>query len=215
MISPLYVLANQQGDKSVEITDVKIFNIENKSYTGIVTREFKINPAKTVLNNAVLNKSSVKLTWNRNKGIDGYQIYHSRGKNGKFVQLSKVDATKTYYTVKSLKEGIGYYKIRAYKSVNGKTYYGKFSKGESVVYKTNDSSIPAPSNPGQPEENEKLLMKVTIGNESFTVTLEDNNTAKALVRQLPLTVNMTELNGNEKFYYMKEDLRGDTSSNLG
>lgn len=44
-------------------------------------------------------------------------------------------------------------------------------------------------------------MKLIIGDKTFTVRLEDNETAQALKAQLPLDLEMTELNGNEKYYY--------------
>ncbi len=41
-------------------------------------------------------------------------------------------------------------------------------------------------------------MLMTIGTQRFTVSLENNRTARALVHLLPLTLDMLELNGNEK-----------------
>src|SRR3954469_16250137 len=43
-------------------------------------------------------------------------------------------------------------------------------------------------------------MKITIGSKTFSVTLDDNPTVDALKPMLPLTVEMTELNGNEKYF---------------
>jgi len=43
-------------------------------------------------------------------------------------------------------------------------------------------------------------MKITIGNSVFTATLYDNPSATAFKAMLPLTIDMTELNGNEKYY---------------
>lgn len=57
-----------------------------------------------------------------------------------------------------------------------------------------------------------ITMNITIGNTTFTATLEDNETAKAFAKQLPLTVDMSELNGNEKYNYLSSNLRADTSS---
>lgn len=42
-------------------------------------------------------------------------------------------------------------------------------------------------------------MKITIGTGTFTATLYDNATAATFKSLLPLTVNMIELNGNEKY----------------
>lgn len=58
-------------------------------------------------------------------------------------------------------------------------------------------------------------INITVGNTTFTATLEDNHTAKALVKQLPLTVDMSELNGNEKYNYLSSNLRADTASSPG
>lgn len=44
-------------------------------------------------------------------------------------------------------------------------------------------------------------MKITVGTKVFTAALFNNATANAFKSMLPLTINMRELNGNEKFYY--------------
>lgn len=44
-------------------------------------------------------------------------------------------------------------------------------------------------------------MKITIGSKTFKATLEENPTVGELKALLPLTLNMTELNGNEKYYH--------------
>jgi hypothetical protein len=42
-------------------------------------------------------------------------------------------------------------------------------------------------------------MRITVGSKVFTATLSDNATATAFKAMLPLTVNMAELNANEKY----------------
>ena len=44
--------------------------------------------------------------------------------------------------------------------------------------------------------NEKQTMRLAVGKAVFTVTLEDNETARELSARLPLRLDMTELNGN-------------------
>ncbi len=49
-------------------------------------------------------------------------------------------------------------------------------------------------------------MKITIGTNTFVATLENNATAAAFKALLPMTVKMSELNGNEKYFRLKDDL---------
>lgn len=53
---------------------------------------------------------------------------------------------------------------------------------------------------------------ITIDNQDFTITLEDNKTVKALLEQLPMTITMEELHGNEKYYYIDQKLPAQTQS---
>ncbi len=55
-------------------------------------------------------------------------------------------------------------------------------------------------------------IKITVNSQSFTATLLDNNSAKAFKEMLPLTINMTELNGNEKYYDMPNSLPTNSSN---
>lgn len=51
-----------------------------------------------------------------------------------------------------------------------------------------------------PSGKEKpMIVKLTLHQQSYDVELADNPTAKAFIKQLPLTLTMQELNGNEKF----------------
>lgn len=47
---------------------------------------------------------------------------------------------------------------------------------------------------------------LTIGDRIFTAKMEQNNTAEAFRALLPLTLEMQELNGNEKYHYLSQSL---------
>lgn len=59
------------------------------------------------------------------------------------------------------------------------------------------------------KDNNKISIK--IGDKSFTAQLYDNETAKAFAEMLPVTLDMNELNGNEKYYNLQNSLPTDTS----
>ena len=54
-------------------------------------------------------------------------------------------------------------------------------------------------------------MWMTVGERRFAVTLIDNAAARALVAQLPLTLDMSELNGNEKHADLPKPLPANAS----
>ena len=49
-------------------------------------------------------------------------------------------------------------------------------------------------------------IRVVVGNKSYMATLADNATGRAFADRLPLTLDMLELNGNEKYYYLSDAL---------
>jgi hypothetical protein len=53
---------------------------------------------------------------------------------------------------------------------------------------------------------EESHMWMTIGERRFAIILNDTATARAFVAQLPLTLEMRELNGNEKYAELPEAL---------
>jgi hypothetical protein len=55
-------------------------------------------------------------------------------------------------------------------------------------------------------------MKITIGKSTFIAILYDNKTAEALKALLPLSLNMRELNANEKYAQLSTDLPTNATS---
>ena len=53
-------------------------------------------------------------------------------------------------------------------------------------------------------------MTLLIDNKEYTLELEDNETVKELVKILPQELTMDELNGNEKYAYLNNELPTNT-----
>lgn len=52
----------------------------------------------------------------------------------------------------------------------------------------------------------KSDIKITVGSKEFSATLNDSKAAKAFKEKLPMTIDMNELHGNEKYFYFDENL---------
>jgi hypothetical protein len=68
------------------------------------------------------------------------------------------------------------------------------------------------SNSNNNSNTDTIKMKITIGSAVFTATLNNNTTTAAFRAMFPLTINMSELNGNEKFFYFSTTLPTNASS---
>lgn len=81
-----------------------------------------------------------------------------------------------------------------------------------------DTSEAAPPSPTvqttpQPEaENNPAAgtaLRIQVGDRTFTARLEDTPAAQALADILPMTLNMEEMNGNEKYFFLPDTLPTD------
>lgn len=54
-----------------------------------------------------------------------------------------------------------------------------------------------------------MQIKITADGKTFSAKLYKNETTEALMKKLPMTINMSELNGNEKYYYFSDSLPAD------
>lgn len=67
------------------------------------------------------------LTWKKVSGATGYEVWYGKKKNGSYIKFSSNAYTNKYRCIISPKKRKYYYKVRAYKTVNGVAHYGKFS----------------------------------------------------------------------------------------
>lgn len=85
------------------------------------------------------SKTSVRITWKRCAGAQGYEIYRSTTQDGVYELAGTGKGTS--YIDKELEENsIWYYKVRAFRKSKGKKTYGGFSKVKEGKVKESSSS---------------------------------------------------------------------------
>lgn len=77
-----------------------------------------------------------------------------------------------------------------------------------------EENLPVLQTPPPPVQNPTTVAKryisITVNGKIFKASLEDKRTARAFEQILPLEVDMIELNGNEKYFYLDDDLPTDS-----
>ena len=74
------------------------------------------------------------------------------------------------------------------------------------LYACNNNVEKSEHNQSVHANTDTMKLKVTVGSNVFTATLHNNATVTAFKTKLPITINMKELNGNEKYYELSNDL---------
>ena len=59
--------------------------------------------------------------------------------------------------------------------------------------------------------NEEIKINLIVNNKTFTATLENNETTRALTSMFPMTLNMSDLHSNEKYNYLNSSLTTNSS----
>jgi len=107
------------------------------SYGGVVTKTFKINPAKQNIQKLKSKSRSFFIDWAQKGSATGYEIQYAT--NSKFRGAKKVTVTNNKTDKKTISKLSGkkkyYVRVRSYTTVKGKKYYGAWSSTKSVTTK--------------------------------------------------------------------------------
>lgn len=121
-----------------------IYKSKGVSYTGYIPATGTNQCVKTVsgIAQAACRKKSVSLKWTKVPEASGYAIYRSTSRNGKYTCIGRVNGRATVtYTDTGLKQGWEYYyKVRAYRDVNGSRTYGTASSA-AILHTKKSSTI--------------------------------------------------------------------------
>ena len=123
------------SSKKIGTATVKIAG--KGSYTGTITKTFKINPAKQEIQKLTAKSKAFFVDWAQKGSATGYEIQYAT--NSKFTSAKKVTITnnKTDKTTVSKLSGKKkyYVRVRSYTTVKGTKYYGAWSASKSVTTK--------------------------------------------------------------------------------
>ena len=123
------------SNKNIGTATVKITG--KGSFTGTITKTFKINPAKQEIQKLTAKSKAFFVDWAQKGSATGYEIQYAT--NSKFTSAKKVTITnnKTDKTTVSKLSGKKkyYVRVRSYTTVKGTKYYGAWSSVKNVTTK--------------------------------------------------------------------------------
>ena len=161
---------------------------------------------------------SVKLTWKKVEGVSGYRIYRSASLNGTYSLVKTISSDSTVtYTNKSLTCGTRYYyKIRAYRTIEGNNYFSDYT---SVV---NAKPIPAQASvtlKKTASTKVKVSWKKVSGASGYRIyrSTSKNGTykkVKSITNGSKLTWTNTKLKKKKTYYYKVRAYRKVDSKNI-
>ena len=123
------------NNKKVGKATVKITG--KGKYGGVITKTFKINPAKQEIQKLTAKSKAFFVYWAQKGSATGYEIQYAT--NSKFTGAKKVTITNNKTdktTVSKLSANKKYYvRVRSYTTVGGTKYYGAWSAVKNVTTK--------------------------------------------------------------------------------
>ena len=119
-------------DSNLTFNKTYYYKIRVKNYRS--TAESAVKSCKTALQKPVVNVKKIsstakKLSWTKISGAQGYKVYRATSKSGTYKYVKKVTKGSTVaWSDKGLKKNKKYYyKVKAYRVVNGKAVYSSTS----------------------------------------------------------------------------------------
>lgn len=131
-------------DKSLATGTTYYYKV--RAYRTVDKKKVYSSYSSVVSAKPVLKTPSVKLTsgskkatikWEKISGASGYEVYRATSKSGKYSKLKTItkNSTVSYVNSSLTKNKTYYYKVRAYRTVNGKKIYSSYSLAKSVKVK--------------------------------------------------------------------------------
>ena len=135
-VSSKYYTVSYKNNKNVGNASVTVTGKgKYKACSGKASFKIILKPGN--ISELKAGKKSASVKWSKISGAAGYQLQYSTSKKFSKSKTVKISGTaKNKQTIKSLSSQKTYYvRIRAYKTVNGKKWYGAWSKSKKCCVK--------------------------------------------------------------------------------
>ncbi|MGN1195486.1 MAG: fibronectin type III domain-containing protein, partial [Acutalibacteraceae bacterium] len=212
-----YVVERLNGSTWTKVATVTTNSYTVKSLKAKTTYQFRIRAYKkgsstvygaysstvkatTLLSATTLKASSVtdttmKLSWSKVTGAEGYVIEQYNGKT--WTTLKKT--TSTSYSVTKLKANTTYqYRIRAYYKSGSTTVYGVYSSVLKIS--TAPAKVTSVKLSSATSTTLKVSWKAASGASGYKVYYSTNNKSWKSVSTTKTSVTLTKLSSNKKYY---------------
>ena len=182
--------------------------VSKKKYCGSYSSELQAttkisNPSKVKgLKAKKQTTTTVTLSWSKASGATGYEVYKYNTSKKKWEKVGST--TKTSYTVKKLKAGTKYkFKVRAYKTVNKKKYYGSYSSELQTATKTSTPKITSVTTGSKKANLKWKKVSGATGYEIYMATSKNGKYSKikTITKASTGKYSKTKLKKNKKYYF--------------
>lgn len=195
---------------SAKIT-VKANGVTTTVQVKVVPTAPKVNAVSSV------NYNTLKIQWKKVSGTDGYVLYRSTSKNGKYTKVATIKGAKTlsYKNTKLTTGKTYYYKIRAYQTVKKSKVYGRYSSVKSGTPKP--AKVTGVKATRVNANKIKLTWSKVSGAKSYTIyrSTSKNGTYKAVKTGCTSTsYTNSGLKNGTTYYYKIAAVRGKTVGNF-
>ena len=169
-----------------------------------VLQKGKISSVKSV------NYNTLKITWKKVTGAQGYELYRSTSSKKGFKRIKTITSgSKVTFTDKDKKLGTAYYyKVKAYRKVNGKKVYGAYSpvvKGKTALNQVKSLKVKAID-----YKTLRLTWKKVDKSEKYQIyyATSENGTYKKLATTEETEYEYDKATCGQTYYFKVRALRG-------
>lgn len=179
---------NVKDEYNFKIDELKSADTKPKKVTGLKAKK--------------QTTTSITLNWSKVSGATGYEVYKYNSSKKKWEKVGST--TKTSYTVKKLKAGTKYkFKVRAYKTVNKKKYYGSYSSELQTATKTSTPKITSVTTGSKKANLKWKKVSGATGYEIYMATSKNGkySKVKTITKSSTVKYSKTKLKKNKKYYF--------------